>query len=163
MADLKQCLETLHLTHVSTLLNSGNVVFVADAPAVVIAKKIEAALIQSFQFDSELIKVLVLSEAALEAVITEAPQGFGSEPQKYYTDVVFLMNVSADAAFAETECHPEVDQAWQGSQVVYYQRLGSMRTKSRLSKVIGKPIYKSMTIRTWNTVQKLYERMKELA
>jgi uncharacterized protein (DUF1697 family) len=32
-----------------------------------------------------------------------------------------------------------------------------MRTKSRLNKIMGDPAYKSMTIRTWNTVQKLLE------
>ena len=152
-------LEAQGFTQVRTLLNSGNAVFTSEGFAKTIAKKIEAALIESFQFDSELIKVLVLSEDDIKTVISEAPQGFGSQPETYYSDVVFLIDVSVQEAFAETECHPEIDAAWQGSQVIYYQRLGSMRAKSRLAKIIGKPVYKSMTIRTWGTVKKLLERM----
>ena len=48
-----------------------------------------------------------------------------------------------------------VDKIWPGEGVVYSQRLGSERTKSRLSKIIESPLYKSMTIRSWNTTVKL--------
>lgn len=160
MTDLKVCFENLGFTEVSTLLNSGNVVFTANDTAQSIARKIEASLIQTFKFDGQLIKVLVLSKNDINKVINQAPQGFGSEPDTYHTDVVFLINVPAEAAFAETECHPEVDVAWKGNGVIYYQRLSEKRTQSRLSKIISKPVYKSMTIRTWGTVQKLSERMK---
>jgi uncharacterized protein (DUF1697 family) len=50
-----------------------------------------------------------------------------------------------------------VDQVWQGDGVIYSQRLSAERTKSRLGAIIGTPVYKSMTIRNWNTTTKLLE------
>ncbi len=52
---------------------------------------------------------------------------------------------------------PEVDRAWPGKGVVYFDRLSARRTESRLSKIMGTPEYRSMTVRTWNTTTKLVE------
>jgi len=46
--------------------------------------------------------------------------------------------------------------------VIYSQRLSSERTKSRLSKIVGTPAYKSMTIRNWNTTTKLLKILDEM-
>lgn len=54
-----------------------------------------------------------------------------------------------------------VDALWPGEAVIYFQRLSALRTKSRLSQVIGTPAYKSMTIRTWNTTTKLLALLSE--
>jgi uncharacterized protein (DUF1697 family) len=48
-----------------------------------------------------------------------------------------------------------VDKIWPGNNVVYSQRLSAERTKSRLSKIATSPLYKSLTIRNWNTTTKL--------
>jgi uncharacterized protein (DUF1697 family) len=52
---------------------------------------------------------------------------------------------------------------WAGKTVVYYSRLSEKRTRSRLSKIIAKPVYKKMTIRNWNTTRKLADMLKEIA
>ena len=48
-----------------------------------------------------------------------------------------------------------VDEAWKGRGVVYFTRLSAERTKSKLNKVLATPFYKSMTIRSWQTTEKL--------
>ena len=113
------------------------------------------ALIKTFTFDSQLIKVLVLTHQEIISIIHNAPAGFGANPDTYYSDVVFVIRKPVSEVFAQTECNPEVDKAWPGEVVIYYQRLGEGRTRSRLPKIIAKPIYKSVTIRTFNTVKKL--------
>jgi uncharacterized protein (DUF1697 family) len=45
--------------------------------------------------------------------------------------------------------------------VVYSQRLSAQRTKSRLSKIVGTVPYKSMTIRSWQTTQKLLAMLEK--
>ena len=55
-----------------------------------------------------------------------------------------------------------VDRIWPGDGVIYSQRLGAQRTKSRLSTVVNSPLYKSMTIRSWNTTVKLNDRLAAL-
>jgi uncharacterized protein (DUF1697 family) len=156
MAELKVCLSELGLKNVATYINSGNAVFESDEPAEKIAKTIEATLVKKFKFDSDLIKVLVLSKSDLAGIVSDAPKGFGQQPDVYYSDVAFLIDVDAKEAFDAFELNPDVDAIWLGKGVVYYRRLGALRTKSRLSRVIGKPVYKSMTVRSWNTVARLF-------
>ena len=52
-----------------------------------------------------------------------------------------------------------VDSAWTGRSVLYFSRLESKASSSRLSKVVGKPEYKEMTIRNWRTTTKLLALM----
>lgn len=160
MAELKICFEDLGFTDVSTYINSGNVLFSSTKSTDRLAKEIEAKLINSFKFDSEVIKTLILSEQQLKNVINYAPKEFGQHPEKYHSDIAFLIDVPSQGVAKEFGINPEVDAVWEGKGVVYYQRLSAKLTKSRISKVVGRPIYKSMTIRTWNTVNKLYDRMQ---
>ena len=55
-----------------------------------------------------------------------------------------------------------VDKVWPGDGVIYSQRLSALRTKSRLSRIVGTPAYQSMTIRNWNSTIKLLELMKTI-
>lgn len=87
--------------------------------------------------------------------MTNAPKGFGEESDTYHYDVAFLIRTDEDEAFDSFECHPEIDTVWRGKGVVYYRRLSARRTSSRLSRIMSKPVYKSLTIRNWNTTQKL--------
>jgi uncharacterized protein (DUF1697 family) len=155
MAGLKHCLETLGFLEVSTYIASGNIILESDKPPGQIRALIEEALPKKFELDSELVKVLVLSHEQLQAVVDRKPAGFGEQPEKYHSDVIFLMGLGATQAMAVFDPREGVDQVWLGDGVIYSQRLSAERTRSRLNKVMGTPAYKSMTIRNWNTVTKL--------
>src|SRR5262249_40198165 len=101
--------------------------------------------------------VLVLSAAQLRAVIEDKPQGFGEQPETYHSDAIFLMGIDAATAMKAFDPRPGVDTVWPGHGVIYSQRLSAERTKSRLNKVMGSPLYKSMTIRNWATTTRLLE------
>ena len=160
MADLKKCLEELGFADVSTYIASGNAMLASDEPADEIKARIEAALSKSFKLDSELIKVLVLSRTQLQAVIERKPKGFGEQPEKYHSDAIFLMDIDAAQAMSAFNPREGVDKVWPGDGVIYSQRLSAERTKSRLSKIMASPLYKSMTIRSWNTTLRLLDILK---
>lgn len=161
MATLRECLEDLGFSNVRTYIASGNVILESDKSAAVIKAEIEQILPQRFELDSKLIKVLVLSHSQLKDVVDNKPSGFGEQPNKYHSDVIFLMDINVPQAMNVFNPRDGVDMIWPGSGVVYSQRLSAERTKSRLSKIMGTPIYGSMTIRTWNTVTKLLEIQEE--
>ena len=52
-----------------------------------------------------------------------------------------------------------VDQVFAGEGVCYFARLISRATQSYMSRIVGTPNYKSMTIRNWNTTVKLLALM----
>lgn len=160
MTELKSGLEELGLENVRTYINSGNVIFSSGKSAPALAKQIEDALPQKFNLPGP-IRVLILSKKQLADVVAGAPAGFGQEPGKYHSDVIFMINKPVSGAMEQLETHPEVDAAWQGTGVVYYRRLSARRTASRLGKVVAKPVYKTMTIRTWTTTTKILKLLEE--
>ena len=160
MSELKNCLEELGFSNVSTYIASGNVILESDKHPTEIKDRIEKALPASFNLHSELIQVLVLSPKQLQAIIDNKPKGFGEQPTKYHSDAIFLMGIDSAQAIQVFDPREGVDKVWPGNGVIYSQRLSSQRTKSRLNKIMGTPAYKSMTIRNWNTTTKLLEILK---
>ncbi len=162
MSTLKKCLEALGFCDVLTYIASGNVILRSDKTPEAIKVRIEKALPQNFKLDSELIKVLVLSRAQLKAVIDNKPKGFGDLPQKYCSDVIFLIDITVAQATRVFSPKEGVDVVTPGKDVIYSQRLGAKRVQSRLSKIVGTPAYKSMTIRNWNTTTKLLALLEDM-
>jgi uncharacterized protein (DUF1697 family) len=162
MTGLRTCLEELGCSHVSTYIASGNVIVESGKRPAELQAQIEAALPKSFKLDSELIKVLVLTRTQLQAVIENKPQGFGEHPETYHSDAIFLMGIDAAQAMPVFDPREGVDNIWPGDGVIYSQRLSAQRTKSRLGKIVGTPVYQSMTIRSWNTTTKLLKLLEEL-
>ncbi|RYE10683.1 MAG: DUF1697 domain-containing protein [Hyphomicrobiales bacterium] len=159
MAALKACLEELGYTGISTYIASGNVVMSSAKGARAIEREIETALGERFKLDSELIRVLALPATKFNAVIKDRPKEFGDEPGKYHSDAIFLMGLSVAEAVQAFEPREGVDTLWPGKGLIYHQRLSAKRTQTRLNKMMANPAYKSMTIRSWQTVEKLAEML----
>jgi uncharacterized protein (DUF1697 family) len=161
MAELRTALEGLGFSNVSTYIASGNVLLDSNLSAKTIADRIEAALPKVFKLDSDIVRIAVLSPSDLEAVVKRRPKGFGDEPAKYHSDAVFLMGIDTDAAMAVFSPREGVDAVWPGDGVIYSRRLSSQRTRSRLNRIMSSPLYKSMTIRSWQTTLALLDLMGE--
>jgi uncharacterized protein (DUF1697 family) len=160
MAALRELLESHGHTKVSTYIASGNVILSSDKTAAAIKRELEEALPRTFKLDSELIAVLVLTLAQLRTVVRKRPKGFGDKPAMYHSDAIFLMGIDVPTAMKVFDPRPGVDEVWRGTGVIYSQRLSAQRTKSRLSRIVGTPAYKSMTIRSWATTLALLDRME---
>jgi uncharacterized protein (DUF1697 family) len=154
MASLKACFEDLGLADVATYIQSGNVIFstpVADHTR--LEHTIEDALSQRFRYKS---KVVLVSSDKLKRIVEEAPKGFGSNSRSYRYDVVFLKKpLTPQAALNAVEIKEGVDRVSAGSHALYFSRLISRATQSRLSRIVQKPEYQNMTIRNWNTTTRL--------
>ena len=152
MAELREGVEALGFRDVSTYIASGNVIFRAPrSRANELARQLEAGLANRFGLT---LKMLVLTESQVRAVVEEAPEGFGAEDHS--CDVIFLFEpLTPKRALAVIEIKEGVDQAWAGSRVVYHSRLTARASSSRISKVVAEPEYQDMTLRSWRTAQKL--------
>jgi uncharacterized protein (DUF1697 family) len=162
MADLRDVFAELGYRDVSTYIQSGNVLFSATGAAAKLEGDIERALETTFGFP---LVVVVRSERQLRAVVDKAPAAFRKDPDAYYRDAVFLKAplTAATAMKVIERIKPRegVDEAWMGAGVVYFQRLGAERTRSKLSKVASTPEYQLMTIRSWATTTKLIALLDE--
>lgn len=157
MVDLRESFERMGFDDVSTYIQSGNVIF--DAPRTkgeALEKKIEKGLKKDFNYTGF---VVVHSANEIKKVIEEAPKGFGSKPDKYRYDVIYFKKPMTPAKAAkEIETKEGVDTFEVGKKALYFSRLTAKATQSKLSKLIGTPVYKYMTIRNWNTTKKLLEK-----
>jgi uncharacterized protein (DUF1697 family) len=156
MTALKSCFEKQGFDNVVTYIQSGNVLFSAVGPdAARLAPRIEAALAAAFDYKAS---IVLRSEKEMRAIVARAPAGFGTQPDKYRYDVIFLKApLTAAAAIKDVPAKPGVDQAHAGPGVLYFSRLVAKATSSRLGKIVAMPMYKSMTIRNWNTTTKLLQ------
>ncbi|MEV3902368.1 DUF1697 domain-containing protein [Mycobacterium sp. NPDC050551] len=153
MADLRSVFESLEFEDVTTYIQSGNVLFSSDAPRASLESSIEGMLEARLGIP---LVVVVRSHRQLRAVVHRAPSGFGEQPDTYHSDVVFLKPpLTAAQAMRIVDVRDGVDQAWPGSGAVYFARLSARRTESRMSRIVGKPEYQKMTIRSWSTTTKL--------
>ncbi len=175
MTALKDCFEKQGFADVRTYIQSGNVLFKsAEKNLLKLTERIQKALLEEFGSTT---RVLVLSHDALSRGVKGAPEGFGTEPEKYRYDVIFLLPpartyrgsfgtggpVTAKKAIQEIKTKEGVDMATAGKGVLYFSRLIAKASHSHLARVIKLPIYKSMTIRNWNTTTKLLALMEERA
>jgi uncharacterized protein (DUF1697 family) len=154
MTELKACFERQGFEGVVTYIQSGNVVFTSrDAGSARLARRIEDALAAAFGCASS---VVLRSRQQMRDVVVRAPRGFGAQPDRYRYDVLFLKPpLSAAAALKGVPTNPAVDQTHAGTGVLYFSRLISKATQSRISRLVSMPIYQSMTIRNWNTTTAL--------
>jgi uncharacterized protein (DUF1697 family) len=161
MAELRKVLEDAGFSNVSTYIASGNVFVDSQLSAKEVAERIEKALPKAFKLDSELVRVAVLSEDDLEAVVERRPKGFGDKPSTYHSDAIFLLDIDAAEAMTVFSPREGVDTVWPGDGVIYSQRLSAERTKSRLGRIAGSKHYPSMTIRSWQTTLALLELLRK--
>lgn len=160
MARLRDALSARGYGGVSTYIQSGNVVLAAPGEDESrVSRAVEGVLADEYGVNTV---VLTLSSETLRAAVSDAPEGFGAQPDAYHYDVAFLMpGLTGEQALPEFGIREGVDTAWAGTNVVYFRRLSAERTKSKLSRVMSSPLYKGMTIRNWRTCTTLVGMLVE--
>jgi uncharacterized protein (DUF1697 family) len=153
MPALKACFERLGVEDVVTYIQSGNVLFTAGSTVTELTGRIEAALGATFDYSAS---VVLRSRKQMQEIVRRAPDRFGADPKTYRYDVMFLKEpLTAPAALRTIPTREGVDEVHAGPGVLYFSRVIETAAQSRLNRVVSMPIYKSMTIRNWNTTTKL--------
>jgi uncharacterized protein (DUF1697 family) len=161
MPALKACFETQGFRDVVTYIQSGNVVFCSGrSNPRALTRSIEATLSKTFAYES---RVVVCSFDQLKTIVEGAPKRFGAQPTAYRCDVVFLKHpLTAAEAMQGVSAKPGVDQVFAGDGVLYFSRLISKASQSQLTRIVGTPAYRNMTIRNWTTTTKLLDLMERM-
>ena len=160
MAELKLRLEELGLEGVATYIQSGNVVVRSDLDAASVSAQVEEMLPGKFKLDSPTVRVVALEYATFKKIVVQAPEDFGTDDASYRYNVIFFMDASPTEAMQQIDAREGVDTVWQGDHAVYFRNSLLDASKSRLSKIAQQPIYRSITIRNWNTTTKLLELLE---
>jgi uncharacterized protein (DUF1697 family) len=159
MTDLAACLETAGCRHARTCIASGNVIF--DSPqrniAALIAR-VETAIAATFGVSS---RVVVVSRGQLQTVLAGMPAGWQRRTD-IRRNIAFLRPpLTAVQAMADVEVQPGVDVVTAGRGVLYMSTVLKSAARSRLTRLVGKPAYREMTIRTSGTCEKILALMDQ--
>jgi uncharacterized protein (DUF1697 family) len=148
MGDLRDLFTGLGCANVTTLLNSGNVVF--SGPAAVSETRIEKAFAERFGFSS---RITVVGGAELIAAVEENPVPEIPDPSRFL--VAFLKSPEAFNRLRTLEkqaWHPDILAV--GARAAYlWCHEGVL--DSPLNKAVAKALGDSVTARNWTTVLKL--------
>lgn len=156
MSELKKGFETLAFVEVKTYLNSGNVIFSSDEDNIrKLTDKIEEMIKNQFGLD---IPVFVLSREALEDILQNAPDWWGSENKEIYDNLIFII---PPAAFSDVyneigEPRKELERIKDYKEVIFWSFSRKDYQKTNWwPKTAGTEISTKLTIRTANTVRKI--------
>ena len=157
MTALRACLEQAGLANVRTLIQSGNVVFESSErrPAKV-TSIVEDAISATMGIPS---RIVLLTHEQLRAVVANAPRGWPRRSDLRRNIAFLRPGVTAAAAAKQVDIKPGVDSISVGRGVLYLSTVLAEASRSGLPKLIGKPVYREMTIRTYGTCQKLLTMM----
>jgi len=152
MAELRELLTGAGYEHVSTYVQSGNIVLSASAKPVQLERELAALIEHRFGFA---VAVVVRSRRQLQAVIDRDPiPGAAEDPKRY--QVTFLAAKPSAAALAKLrEVARESERIeFAGREIYTFHPEGV--AGSRLSvAVVGKDVGADATSRNWTTVKTL--------
>ena len=153
MEQLKACFEASRFQQVMTYIQSGNVLFVSDEEnGAKLTSTIEDMLSQTFNYPA---RIVLRSYAELQRVVLDVPEDWKNRTDLRCNIAFIKEPVTASEAFQEVHPKEGIDSVAIGEGVLYLTTLLSGLTKSALAKLPSKKIYQDMTIRNYNTTQKL--------
>jgi uncharacterized protein (DUF1697 family) len=159
MAELKACLEKTGLENVKTYIQSGNVIFESDNSEETLIEDIESAIEKSFGFE---VPIVLMSKPQLEKVLQQTPSGWLENAEWKYNYLFFRRPYDMKQIVKDIgDLKPDVEAQSVGDGVVYQSMSIKKFGTTTAGKMIGKPVYKQMTIRNHNTVTKLLALMNQ--
>ena len=153
MQDLAECFRDAGYEDVRTFSQSGNVLFMADPAA---RASLEGSLQRMLEerFETEILTI-VRSRDEFAATVAAAPANHGSADLR--SEVFFLKDpLTAPATFADLPALREgVDSVALGPGAIYFSRLTAKARQTRITRLMGMPVFQQMTVRSWRTTTRL--------
>ncbi len=158
MAELRELMADLGFEDVSTLLQSGNVVFSApSAAAATIAGRIEVALEERFGFA---VPTMVRTGAQLERIVADNPFPDGDDhPTQLH--VSFADGPVKAAALKDVDPDAFAPEAFRVGREELYLWFPNGAGRAKMKVPFEKLLGVRLTARNWNTVLKLRDLLSE--
>lgn len=162
MAELRQQFEALGYTHVSTYINSGNVLFESEAAPDVARMRVVLEAHFGFTLD-----ILILSARQVITIADAIPADWTNDMPKpdksgQKSDVLYLFdNVNAPDVLTRIGYRPDIETMQYVDGAVLANITRRNQTKYSILRIVGTPLYRGMTIRNITTAKKLADLVRE--
>lgn len=153
MAELRAALGAAGFTDVATHGNSGNVRFSSpETSRTKLIGQIETLLAQQWPYA---LKVTVLSQQQLAAILQDAPKSWGVDPAWKHNLLVLRPPATPQDVLDAIAPRAEVEMVTAGDGVVYWSADLKQWGRTALSSFASQPIYQEITVRVASTSRKL--------
>ena len=158
MARLRTAIERLGFGGVRTYINSGNLMFEdASTDRVMLTARVESAIEEEFGFR---VAVLLWTADELARLAASLPEGW-AEDESSRCNILFLWpDVDDVGVLDRIPINPEVEEVRYLPGAVIWRYDRAKASRSRMTKLVGTPFYRQLSIRNSNTVRKLDELMR---
>lgn len=160
MSLLKMEMENLGYSDVATYLNSGNVIFNSASNKECIANDIYLMIKEKFGFD---IPLCVLTRIELEDVLNNKPIWWGNDNKEIYDNIIFIIPPAKYEEIFDVVGKPKdyLEKIKQYNNCIFWSYdLKNYRQSNWWSKTANTSISRNITIRTANTIKKIFELSK---
>lgn len=152
MSELVAALVEDGFRNVESYINSGNVLFDSDSNKD-LRTKVMASIRQHSGLD---IDVVVVSAERWVKIVDEAPKTWGKKDAWKHNIIVVIPPATTDDILdAVGDLRPEYESLQPGDGVLYQSISLQYFSRARSGAFAGKPAYKKMTVRNYNTAIKL--------
>jgi len=161
MKSLKESFETIGFTHVSTYINSGNIIFQSkESDPRKLERKIEQMLSSEYQLDS---KVVLRSLAEMEKLVQALPQNWGDDSDWRFNVIFLRHSIDSEKILAELPANSDIEEILYRPGALLWSVQASEANRSKFVKLSSRKTFKDMTVRNLNTTRKLHDLMKKSA
>lgn len=155
MASIKEALVAIGLSDVRTYINSGNVIFSTSASGVAkLTARIEKALEEATGIA---IKVLLMDRKALKKLVLAIPRDWVDDKTMRTYVLLLWKELDDRKILGQLPANPDVDNLRYARGAVIWNVDRKDLAKSRMSRMVGTPVYRKITMRSANTMRKLSE------
>jgi uncharacterized protein (DUF1697 family) len=153
MQQLKAAVEQVGMENVSTYINSGNVLFENDKhTAQELKGVIEKAIESTFNIP---VIVMIRSQKDIKAIAKALPANWTND-NTMKCDIIFLGDsIDSPGIMEKIRTREGIDTVKYAPGALLWAVDRENITRSYLTKLVGTPIYKQMTVRNSNTLRKL--------
>ena len=161
MSSLKESFETMGFTHVTTYINSGNVIFnVKENDARKLERKIEQMLSRDYQLNS---KVVVRSLSEMAKLVKSLPRSWNGDSRRRYNVIFLRHTIDSEKILADLPAKSDIEEVFYRPGTLLWSAQISELNRTNMLKLSSRKIFQDMTVRNLNTTKKLYDLMKKVA
>jgi uncharacterized protein (DUF1697 family) len=157
MAELKSSFESLGYTHVTTYINSGNIIFHASGDPRAIERDIEAIIYKRFKIHTV---AMVRTHHEMLDLLEHVPEEWLAA-EGYTLEFLFLgRDIDSPEILKQITPKDDMEELLYFPGALLWHFATDAKTRSSVLKINTMPLYQQISVRTSGTVRKLTELMQ---
>jgi uncharacterized protein (DUF1697 family) len=161
MSSLKKSFEGLGFPHVTTYINSGNIVFTTkEKDARKLEKRIEQMLSKEYELGS---RVVVRSLPEMEQLVKNLPRSWSADGRWRYNVIFLRHSIDSEAILTDLPANSDIEEIVYRPGALLWSAQATEMSRTNLAKLSSRKVFQDMTVRNLNTTKKLCDLMKKVS